>query len=121
MESGALEPLWKGSCRVYLVQMNLSISGRSFTRISLVCCREWMGCKDGCVEKSSCVQKLLNPSMDLRSELRLMGRWGRDREGEEKQEGVVTLGMTPRALAWVIERTEFLIVNTKDDVVCRGR
>ena len=79
-----------------------------------------MGCKDGCVEKSSCVQKLLNPSMDLRLELRLMGRWGRDREGEEKQEGVVTLGVTPRALAWVIERTElFLIVNTKD-VVCRG-
>ena len=79
-----------------------------------------MGCEDGCVEKSSCVRKLLNPSMDLRSELRLMGRWGRDREGEEKQEGVVTLGMTPRALAWVTERTAlFLIVNTKDDVVCR--
>lgn len=85
-----------------------------------------MGCEDGCVEKSSCVQKLLNPSMDLRSELRPMGRWGRDREGEEKQEGLVTSGMTPRALAWVAERTEFLIVNTKvmivntkDDVVCR--
>lgn len=87
-----------------------------------------MGCEDGCVEKSSCVQKLLNPSMDLRSELRLMGRWGTDRE-EEKQEGVVTLGMTPRALAWVTERTELflivntkvMIVNTKDDDVCRER
>lgn len=46
-----------------------------------------MGYDDGRVEKSSCVQKLLNPSMDLRSELRLMGRWEGQRRRREAGRG----------------------------------
>lgn len=31
-----------------------------------MCCKEWLGCEDGGVEKSSCGKKLLNPSVDFK-------------------------------------------------------
>lgn len=84
--------------------------------------REWMGCEDGGVEKRSCVKKLLNPGVDLRSELRLI-ELGEEEEGRSR-EGMVTLRMTPRSLAWVIECTEvplLMMVNTEDGAARRGR